>query len=219
MKTKELDPPVLPAELTPVPNLFDRAAAARETDEEISGILAAGLCGAAADLGGVHFSGARFERCRLPQCVFRGSSFTDVVFHGCDLSACDFSGGYFNRCHLEGCKGIGVNLSDARIHQFTVRGGSLQYASVNDARLNGAMFTDCDLSGADIVGCVLKNTLFSGARMNGASFFKTPLKGIDLTGCQIEGLRVSAGGPELRGVIVDLFQAAELAKLLGIVVK
>lgn len=219
MKAKELDSPVLPEALTPEPDLYDRARAARETDEEISGISVTGLCAEEADFGRLHFNGARFERCRLPQGVFRGSSFTDVVFHGCDLSACDFTGGYFNRCRLEGCKGIGVNLSDTRVHQFTVQGGSFQYASVNEAKLNGAVFAECDLSGADIVGCVLKNTLFKGARMNGASFFKTPLKGIDLTGCQIEGLRVSAGGPELRGVIVDLFQAAELSKLLGIVVK
>ncbi len=70
-----------------------------------------------------------------------------------------------------------------------------------------------------MVECTLKDFAFEETRLTGASFFKTSLAGIDLTGCPLEGIRVSEHYTELRGAIVDLFQAAELAKLLGITIK
>ena len=52
-----------------------------------------------------------------------------------------------------------------------------------------------------------------------ASFFKTPLKGMDFTTCDIKGLVLSDECSEVRGAVMDLYQAAELAKRLGIVIK
>ena len=96
---------------------------------------------------------------------------------------------------------------------------SLPYAAVFSAKLTGVQFLTCDLSGSDIVECILKDTAFEETRLTGASFFKTSLAGIDLTGCPLEGIRISEHYTELRGAIVDLFQAAELSKLLGIIIK
>ena len=43
------------------------------------------------------------------------------------------------------------------------------------------------------------------------------MKGIDMTTCTLDGLLVNL--PDLRGMIVTPLQAAELAKLLGLVVR
>ena len=50
-------------------------------------------------------------------------------------------------------------------------------------------------------------------------FFKTMLKGMNFTTCSIQGLVLSDECRELKGAVVDLYQAAELAKYLGVVVK
>ena len=42
------------------------------------------------------------------------------------------------------------------------------------------------------------------------------MKGLDLSDCTIEGILVSDQFKELAGVKVNLFQAAELAKLMGV---
>ena len=52
-----------------------------------------------------------------------------------------------------------------------------------------------------------------------AEFFKTPLKGIDFTDCTLDGIRLSEGKSELKGAIVSSYQAAELARLLGVIIK
>lgn len=51
------------------------------------------------------------------------------------------------------------------------------------------------------------------------SFFNTFLRGIDFSNCKIEGIKVSNNYKELYDVIVDVYQAADLAKLLGVMIK
>ena len=67
--------------------------------------------------------------------------------------------------------------------------------------------------------CRVKEVSWDRAGLSGASFFKTPLRGMDFTTCEIGGLVLSDGCEELRGAVVDLYQAAELAKRLGLVIK
>ena len=60
---------------------------------------------------------------------------------------------------------------------------------------------------------------FRDCDLTGTRLFHTPLAGLDLTTCHLEGLVLSDGGEELRGVIVDRWQAGELARRLGIVIR
>ena len=52
-----------------------------------------------------------------------------------------------------------------------------------------------------------------------ASFFHSSLMGMDLRGNDVEGIFVSEEKNELRGAVADIYQAADLAKLMGIVIK
>ena len=47
--------------------------------------------------------------------------------------------------------------------------------------------------------------------------FRTNLRGIDVSTCNIDGIVVDK--EDLKGIIVNQFQAVELSKLLGIIVK
>ncbi|MEG0379731.1 MAG: pentapeptide repeat-containing protein, partial [Eubacterium sp.] len=66
--------------------------------------------------------------------------------------------------------------------------------------------------------CKLKNTCFEACNLSQVDFLHTSLKGIDLTSNTLHGLSLT-GALELRGAVVNLFQAAELAKLLGVIIK
>ena len=43
------------------------------------------------------------------------------------------------------------------------------------------------------------------------------MSGVDLTQCRLEGIRIAGG--ELKGAVVTPYQAAELALLLGVVIR
>ena len=45
------------------------------------------------------------------------------------------------------------------------------------------------------------------------------LKGIDLTTCRISGIITSLEAGELKGAVVNMFQAVELAKRFGVIVR
>ena len=49
-----------------------------------------------------------------------------------------------------------------------------------------------------------------------ADFFKTPLKGVDFSNCNIDSIMVSDKYTELYGAKINMFQAVEIAKLLGV---
>ncbi len=62
---------------------------------------------------------------------------------------------------------------------------------------------------------------FKGIKLNRINlthvdFYKTPLKGIDLSDCAIEGIMLSDTYAELRGAKINMFQAAEIARLFGV---
>ena len=67
-----------------------------------------------------------------------------------------------------------------------------------------------------MLGCALGKAPFC-CRLLDCNLCGTVLSGIDFTTCDIGGWLL--GGVELRGAVVTPFQAAELARLLGVVIK
>ena len=78
-------------------------------------------------------------------------------------------------------------------------------------------FHSSKLSNASIQEAVFKNVEFKYSNLIGIQMFRTNLKDIDFTTCDITGLVVMP--QDLQGVIVDEYQAVELSRLLGIVIK
>ena len=76
--------------------------------------------------------------------------------------------------------------------------------------------SDCNMEQSFLSEVTFKKPIFHNINFTGADFFKTKLKGIDLSDCMISGLMVSDTYAELAGVKVNIYQAAELAKLLKV---
>ena len=83
--------------------------------------------------------------------------------------------------------------------------------------LRETYFLNCKLSNSSIQEAVLKKVEFKYSNLIGAQLYRTDLNGMDFTTCDITGIVVMP--QDLRGMIVDEYQAVELSKLLGIVVK
>lgn len=74
-----------------------------------------------------------------------------------------------------------------------------------------------DFTEAFFARCTLKNLVLTNSKFVLTEFFQTSLKGIDFSESIIDGISVSDTKKELEGAIVNTLQAAQLAKLLGIV--
>ena len=211
--------PSLPSALSPISDLSTLAAKCVENQEPLSGALVEHVQLTGADLSGLMLEGVRFLGCRLLECDCSRWETTDVVFQDCDLSGSTFADGIWSRTALEDCRALGSDFSQCGLHHTAFRGCRLSYANFTAQRVKGGLWSGCDLSQAVLSSCVWSAVAFRDCDLTGTRLFHTPPAGLDLTTCHLEGLVLSDGGEELRGVIVDRWQAGELARRLGIVIR
>lgn len=160
-----------------------------------------------------------FDNCRFLHCTFHKASFTDVRFNNCDLSNSNFSNGYFSRCQFNSTKAVGTNFTEAFFRNISFTDCILKYATFHAMKRELLSLTTCDCNEAFFSACRLKSAQFNNSTFLRVEFFKTPLKGLNFTTCNIENILVSAERTELRGMIVNHMQAAQLAKLMGLVIE
>lgn len=171
------------------------------------------------DLTGLCLSRVRFERCSFIDCIFEKAEFGNVMFQSCNLSGSHFNDSFLKQVRLCGSKGTGTRFISSSIKDLMVRDCGLDYSNFNGSKLEGVRFEDCDLSNGDFGQCRCKNVSWDRVNLQNTSFFKTSLKGMDFTTSTIKGLVLSDECSELKGLTVDLYQAAELAGRLGVIIK
>ena len=93
----------------------------------------------------------------------------------------------------------------------TIR-GNLSNSSFKDVKIENT-----NLQSSGICEVKFKNIEFEECNLNKCQLFRTKLKNIDFSTCDINGIIVDAS--DLKGVIVNEFQALELSKLLGLKIK
>ncbi len=167
----------------------------------------------------LELSEARVEGCRFPGCDFSRAVFADVAFSSCDFSNADFSEANFTRCTFASCKFTGAGMSLAVLRRVEVRDSTFAYASLERARLEDFSARASDFSHADIAEARFKRVAFDDVRFSGTSFFRTGLAGIDFTTCQLSDIVLSDAMGELHGCVLDLYQAAGIARRLGVTVR
>lgn len=168
---------------------------------------------------GVSFKNVIFEGCNFTGCPLKGASFYDCSFSSCNFSNAGLNGSYFSRCEIKSCKAVGANLRECRMNDVSISDSNLSFVNFDESKMQGVIVRDSDFNSATFTQCKLKNTVFDNNQFVRTSFFKTPLKGIDLRTCELSGLIVSIECTELKGAVVTMFQAAELSRLMGLVIK
>jgi uncharacterized protein YjbI with pentapeptide repeats len=210
--------PKLLRELVEVCDILEVLQQASLEETEIEELHIKGSCFVLEDVSGIRFSNILFENVRFNECSFRKCTFIDVRFLNCDLSNCDFGESYFNRCEFLTDKVLGAKFPLSIMKDVTIAESNFEFVDFNGVNINVAEFRDSNFRNASLTECKLKNLMCDKVEFIQTNFFRTALKGMDFTKSTITGIIVSDTGAELKGAKVDLYQAAELAKLFGVII-
>ena len=199
--------PQLPHALLPCEGeeLADLLTACRQEERDIENYHIKDAVLAKADLAGLNFHHCLLENCRLIDCTGERAAFVDAVFRRCDLS--------------NSSKGLGTDFHHSAFKQILIEDSNFRYANLDESKLEYAEIKESDFSSAIISNCRLMDFHALNTRLDGVVFFRTALKGIDLSENQIEGISVSDSAYELRGAVISPWQAIELARIFGLVIK
>ena len=211
--------PSIPEELVEAAGLAEWIARMCEGDPRAAHVR---ICGDAAereDFALLELSESRMEGCSYVGCDFERALFADVAFSNCDFSNSSFSEANFTRCTFSSCKFTGADFTEAVLTRIEARDSTFAYASLAKARLADVRATATDFSQADLAELRQKRVQFDDVRFLGTSFFRALLAGIDFTTCQLGDIVLSDAMGELRGCTMDLFQAAGIARRLGVTIK
>lgn len=158
-----------------------------------------------------------FTGCHLTDSRFDHTGFENVVFRRCDLSGCRFFEGGLKNVRFEDCRLLGAVLTDCTLNTVTLSGCAARYLSLSGCTLKSCRLEGCMCSGGALISLKLHKTGFSGCDFTGCDFRSTDLSGCDLSDCTIEGCTWTPG--LLKGLTVNLQQAVELSRLLGLNIK
>lgn len=211
--------PKLPERLEETQDILLALRQARQDDADITDLLVRGAKVQEGDFSRVDFSRVRFESCQFIGCDFTKSGFYDTLFLNCDLSASRFGEGYFCRCAFQESKWMGAAKMNVKYKHVTAQACNMQYINFTESTFEAVHFQETNLHNADFSQCKLKGFSAAETRFTDVSFFHTPLKGVDFTQNIVGGFLLSDSKYELSGAIVDTYQAAEFAKLLGLDVR
>ena len=164
-------------------------------------------------------SSGRFSNCQFLSCDFTGALFVDIAFEDCDFSNSVFDNAAFTRCTFNDCKFAGVSFTEALWEQVGAEGCTFAYGAFNRCLWKSVRAQTCDFSSADMTEMELHGTALKDDRFVGTSFFRTKLVGLDFTSCQLEGIAISDAMTEVYGAKLGLYQAAALARRLGVIIE
>ncbi len=155
----------------------------------------------------VSFASSRIAKFRL----------RDVRLVKCDLSNAVLRGFEANRIEFVDCRMTGMSAVECHWKDVLVENCDLRYAQLSDGQIRSSEFKSCNLGDADLRGTNLEGAIFTNAMLCRADLSRAGLRGTDLRGAEIEGVTVRP--EDLRGAIVNVAQAIDLARLLGLIIK
>jgi len=159
-----------------------------------------------------------FEKCAFNHCNFGNAYFIDVVFKSCDFSNSRFQGAYFERCQFICCKCVGVDMRDTVIKHTSFEQSNFQYSFFDKTKMTDVVFDHIDFTESSMTEATLKRFKAVGTKFVKNNFFKTMLATVDFTDDEFIMPIVSAPPVELKGAIINMFQAADLIGLCGVIV-
>ena len=117
----------------------------------------------------------------------------------------------FHYTRLTGC-----DLSNTDLRNVLFYLCKLDLSLLHDSRLTGCRFHRCDLRETDFQNVSLNKVIFRDCDLRNSRYAGASLSEIDLRGSQVAGMYADANA--LQGAIVDPFQVADIASMIGLVV-
>ncbi|MDE6473476.1 MAG: pentapeptide repeat-containing protein [Clostridia bacterium] len=173
-------------------------------------------------LQGVTISDVTFD-----SCIFQGINFTDikldgvdvidVVFENCDLSNQKFFRRYLNRVKFVNCRMTGVSFIEAALKDVQIINCKAEYINLAQANIKTMTITKSNFEHMMFCETKIKNLQVDQVDFCHAEIVGTVLRDVDFSTCIFEGIRIDT--KSLQGIIINKFQAYNLVKLLGVIVK
>jgi uncharacterized protein YjbI with pentapeptide repeats len=114
---------------------------------------------------------------------------------------------------------VGSKFGNSTVKQVLFMDCNFSYSNFEHSKFQKVILQKSNFTNACLAEGILQEMEWKDVVLNNCDFFKTPLKKMDFRECQIDGIMISDTHKELEGVIVDTYQAAALARFLGVVIK
>ena len=213
-KMNILKPPkALFGNLTNIDNLKDEL----NNDKEIKNVMIENAIEEKLDVYHIEIEKAMMKNVKIIGGKLESNTFTDVEFQNCDFSNTSFEKSSFIRCEFNNCKLTGCGFIDNRIYNVGFLETNMAYTNFAEASLENVLFKNSILCNSSFQENKFKNLVLEEADLTRAQFFKTSLKGIDFSSSIIEGMSTSV--EDIKGAMINQFQAVDLLYLLGVEVK
>ncbi|WP_028043594.1 pentapeptide repeat-containing protein [Candidatus Stoquefichus massiliensis] len=158
------------------------------------------------------FEGVTFEECQEED-----SYFLDVVFQNCDLSNMKFYSCLFRRVQFMNCKLMGTDFSESVFDQVNMKDCLCKFANFAFMKNKETVYQLCDFTQASIIETNLKKSSFIECSFNQCELQHASLSQIDLSTCDLNNIITTP--EDIRGAIIDSYQAASLIHLLRVQIK
>lgn len=163
-----------------------------------------------------------FEHCEFDNIILQSITIEKVIFRNVKFTQCNFSNTVFNectfiKCEFYNCKITGCNFIENVLYNVTFQDVNASYASLSMSSIDKCLFKDTLLKNSYFQETKTKSIYFNNVDLTQAQFFKTSLSKIDLSSCKIEGIAIST--EDIKGAIIEPFQAVDLMYLIGVKVK
>lgn len=218
-KKRGFHEPGIPAQLMIVNEEAGFRKAVEEQEAEITKRQFKGIFLTKFTADGRFFRQTIFKNCRFMGCTFDESEFTDVKFINCDFYNSSFNDTYFKDCSFQDSKAVEADFYGSRMSHVSFTDCCIVDAGFDAVRMSYIRARDTDFTKTSFSKCKITNADWKNVCFQQANFFKTILKGIDFSQCDISGIILSDKMEELKGMLVNSFQAIELAQRMGIVIR
>lgn len=158
-----------------------------------------------------------FDKITYEDCKEEDSYFLDVVFQNCDLSNMLFYGCLFRRVQFINCKLMGTDFSESVFDNVLLKDCSCRFANFAFMKNKETIYQLCDFTQASIIETNLKKSSFDECTFNQCELHHASLDHIDLSTCDLNNIITTP--EDIRGAIIDSYQAASLIHLLRVQIK
>lgn len=162
----------------------------------------------------LQFSGCYFKKVRFISDKNLQIEFVNCILESCDLSNFKMSNSIINQVTFNNCKLYGIDFSTSDMQDILFLNDNLSFSNFTDCYLNYCKFLECNMHNCYLDNIKLNNVIFDEDDLSSSELIQTNLQEINLSSCNITGIKINPNS--LKGLIVNEFQALELASLLGI---
>ena len=219
IKPVQIKKPRLDFELDEPPDLLSLLEEHQESEEDIYHLHIKDAVLEDRSFSGLEFNGVIFENCTFTKVAFKNATFDNVLFKACNFTKCDFSDSWFTCCEFIAVKNIGADLRNSKLFDVRIEDSHFRYSNFSASGLNTCAILNSDMSDTFFAECLFKSVVLDASKFIRTDFFKTPLKSLDFSTCDLQAICISDDHKELKGAIVNSFQATDLSKFLGISIK